>query len=59
MFAVLRRRKLQYVNSLHEKYGPYVRTAPNEVSVSDVASVKPIHNVRNGFEKSDFFKISS
>jgi azaphilone biosynthesis cytochrome P450 monooxygenase len=56
IIAILRNRKLQYVNSLHQKYGPYIRTAPNEISISQISSVKVIHNVRNGFEKSDFYE---
>ncbi|KAH7324029.1 cytochrome P450 [Rhexocercosporidium sp. MPI-PUGE-AT-0058] len=56
ILAVLRRRKLQYVHTLHQKYGPYFRTAPNEISVSNITSVKAIHNVRKGYEKSDFYK---
>jgi cytochrome P450 len=44
------------VHSLHQTYGPIVRTAPNEVSISEIASVKAIHNVRNGFQKSPFYE---
>ncbi|KAE9376181.1 putative cytochrome P450 [Stipitochalara longipes BDJ] len=56
VIAIFRHRKLQYVHYLHQKYGPYVRTAPKEISISEIASVKAIHNVRNGFEKSDFYE---
>jgi cytochrome P450 len=56
IISVLRNNKLHYVHSLHQKYGPYVRTAPKEISISSISSVKAIHNVRNGFEKSEFYE---
>ncbi|KAK6978122.1 cytochrome P450 [Favolaschia claudopus] len=39
-------RKYLYHRRLHEKYGPYVRTGPNEISVTDIDAVAQI--LRNG-----------
>ncbi|OAQ60423.1 cytochrome P450 oxidoreductase [Pochonia chlamydosporia 170] len=41
--------------ALHDKYGPIVRIAPNEVSVSDPAALKLIYAVNAGFTKTDFY----
>ncbi|KAL2864115.1 cytochrome P450 [Aspergillus lucknowensis] len=40
---------------LHEIYGPLVRIAPDEVSVSDPAAVKIIYGIKSGFTKTDFY----
>ncbi|KAH6603938.1 Cytochrome P450 [Trichoderma cornu-damae] len=45
-----------YVHYLHEKYGPVVRIAPNEVDVTDMESVKAIYNVKETFKKSSFYR---
>ena len=47
--------KMKYVHSLHRKYGPVVRIAPNEVSIADVPTVRHIHNVSSKFLKSDWY----
>ncbi|PVH91509.1 benzoate 4-monooxygenase cytochrome P450 [Periconia macrospinosa] len=44
--------------ALHEKYGPVVRTAPNELSFSSPEAWRDIHGQRNGhktFIKSEFY----
>lgn len=46
------------VLALHEKYGPVVRVAPNEVSFSSPSSWEDIYGFRPGhktFIKSDFY----
>ena len=46
------------VLELHEKYGPVVRTAPNELSFSSAVSWKDIYGFRQGhlpFIKSEFY----
>ncbi|KAL4790363.1 cytochrome P450 [Aspergillus venezuelensis] len=40
---------------LHEKHGPLVRIAPDEVSVADPAAVKVIYGAKSGFSKTDFY----
>ncbi|OQV05442.1 hypothetical protein CLAIMM_10183 [Cladophialophora immunda] len=40
---------------LHRQYGPIVRIAPNEVSISDPEAVKIIYAVNAGFTKTDFY----
>ncbi|KAJ4392998.1 hypothetical protein N0V93_002202 [Gnomoniopsis smithogilvyi] len=39
----------------HKRLGPYVRTAPNEVSVDDVEGIKQIY--MGGFEKPEWYAI--
>ena len=51
-------RQLYRILDLHEKYGPVVRTAPNELSFSSAASWKDIYGFRQGhqaFVKSPFY----
>ncbi|KAF2157283.1 cytochrome P450 [Myriangium duriaei CBS 260.36] len=43
--------------ALHEKYGPIVRTGPNEVSVSDLAVIKTIYGAGSKFSKSDWYSV--
>lgn len=48
--------RFYYVHALHQKYGPVVRIAPDEVSVADLASVKRIHGIGTPFTKTDWYK---
>ena len=43
--------------ALHDKYGALVRTAPNEVSVSDVAAIKQIYRAGTKFYKSEWYSV--
>lgn len=43
--------------ALHEKHGALVRTGPNEVSVSDLASIKTIYGAGTKFRKSDWYSV--
>lgn len=51
----------QDIEELHKKYGDFVRTAPNELSISTVQSFNDIyaHGTRNHqvFTKSDFYEV--
>ncbi|KAL4881002.1 cytochrome P450 [Aspergillus karnatakaensis] len=40
---------------LHEKYGPIVRIAPNELVISDPRAMKTIYGIKSGFTKTDFY----
>jgi cytochrome P450 len=42
---------------LHAKHGPLVRTAPNEVSVSDLSAIKAIYGAGTKFRKSDWYSV--
>jgi hypothetical protein len=44
------------INSLHARYGPVVRIAPNECIIADGAALNPIYNERGGFRKADCYK---
>ncbi|KAK5123937.1 hypothetical protein LTR85_002134 [Meristemomyces frigidus] len=39
------------IGELHKRYGPVLRIAPNEVSISDGAALAPIYSERGGFMK--------
>ncbi|KAJ6263440.1 Cytochrome P450 monooxygenase orf2 [Drechslerella dactyloides] len=51
----LQGRRIFAVHDLHLKYGPYVRIAPNEVSVSEIEAVKQIHSSHNNFSKPTWY----
>ncbi|KAJ7139173.1 hypothetical protein C8R44DRAFT_693598 [Mycena epipterygia] len=50
-------RGYQYLHhkKLHDTYGPYVRTGPNEISVADAAAVSEILNF-GGLDKGRFYE---
>ena len=57
-FGFLSGRQPYHVLALHEKYGPVVRTAPNELSFNTAQSWKDIYGMRQGgraFVKSEFY----
>lgn len=39
----------------HDKYGSFVRIAPNHVSINDPSAVTQIYGHKTGFTKSDFY----
>ncbi|KAG9239848.1 cytochrome P450 [Calycina marina] len=39
------------IHELHNKYGPLIRVAPNEVDIADVDAVSPIYVSKGGFRK--------
>lgn len=55
--AVMSGRRVEYVHALHQKYGPYVRIAPTEVAVNDLAGSKQIHNINSAFTKTEWYQI--
>ena len=42
-----------WIQDMHKKHGPLVRTGPNRFSVSDVDAVKQIYELKHEFPKSD------
>lgn len=54
----LRCGRTRYVHTLHERYGPVVRLAPDEVSFASAAAVKEIYNsAGSGYDKTDFYDL--
>ena len=43
-YNAIRSRRAKWIHSLHKKYGPVVRVAPSNVSISDVRSIKQIYS---------------
>ncbi|KAG6106322.1 hypothetical protein E4U14_004684 [Claviceps sp. LM454 group G7] len=52
----LRGQRTRYIHSLHQQYGPFVRVAPREVSISDLDSVRQIHRIGTPFRKAAWYK---
>lgn len=51
------RRRL-YIHSLHQKYGPVVRVAPNEVSFTSLAAIKEIYTSGgSGYDKTELYTL--
>lgn len=46
---------MNYIDSLHYAYGPYVRISPTEIAINDAVAFKKIHSVTSGFEKSPWY----
>lgn len=55
-YHVIIGRRMYYVHSLHNKYGPIVRIAPREVVVADAFAAQDIHKVGSGFVKSAWYE---
>ena len=53
--AIISKQQVHFYHGLHQKYGPFVRTAPNEIIVADVATFKEIHRIGTHFVKSNFY----
>lgn len=50
--------RTSYVHSLHLKYGPVVRLAPNEVSFTSYDALKEIYgSAGSGYDKSEFYNL--
>ncbi|KAF5235679.1 hypothetical protein FANTH_11629 [Fusarium anthophilum] len=48
-------RRIHYIHSLHQKYGPVVRICPQEVAISDLEAFSTIHKIGSGFLKSGWY----
>lgn len=53
--AVLSGRRIYHVHELHQRYGPVVRIAPNELAIADAQAHKKIHSASSGFVKSQWY----
>nr|POE72188.1 cytochrome p450 monooxygenase gsff [Quercus suber] len=42
---------------LHRKHGEFVRTGPNELSISNLAAIKTIYGAGTKFRKSDWYSV--
>ncbi|KAK1963477.1 cytochrome P450 [Colletotrichum sublineola] len=55
-FHTIRGRRLYYIHSLHERYGPVVRISPYQVAVADPDAFVTIHRIGARFYKSPFYE---
>lgn len=55
-WALLRRRQVHYIHSLHEKYGPIVLVSPKFVSFTSPETMKAIHKIGSEFKKGPFYE---
>lgn len=44
------------VRQQHEKYGTFVRIAPNHISISDRSALETIYGHQSGFLKGPFYE---
>ncbi|EFQ36259.1 cytochrome P450 [Colletotrichum graminicola] len=49
-------RRMYYVHSLHQRYGPVVRISPTEVAVADPEGFVAIHKIGAGFLKGPWYE---
>lgn len=50
--------RTSYIHSLHLKYGPSIRIAPNEMSFSSYEGVKEIYgSMGSGYDKASFYNL--
>ncbi|KAK0631189.1 putative sterigmatocystin biosynthesis P450 monooxygenase STCB [Lasiodiplodia hormozganensis] len=54
--ANIRGQRVHYIHALHQKYGPVVRIAPDEVAIADADAAKTIHRPGSGYEKAAWYK---
>ncbi|CAK7271795.1 hypothetical protein SEPCBS119000_004789 [Sporothrix epigloea] len=54
-YQVRNGRLLQLATTLHRRYGPVVRVAPNEVWLNSPEAFRAIYSPSHGFDKSDFY----
>lgn len=47
--------RVHYIHSLHQRYGPIVRVAPEEIAISDFEAFSTIHKIGGGFLKSAWY----
>ncbi|KAK7927667.1 cytochrome P450 [Apiospora marii] len=54
-YHLLKGRKPAYIDELHERYGPIVRTSPHEVSIKDIAAMQRMYSVKGEFPKTPWY----
>ena len=57
VWAVWTGKNEQHQIDLHKRYGPVVRTAPNEISFASPSAALTIFQVGKGFHKTDFYGV--
>ncbi|VDB83269.1 unnamed protein product [Peniophora sp. CBMAI 1063] len=55
LYVVATGRRHLYIESLHRKYGKFVRTGPNTLSINSHAAVAPIYANANAFDRSNAY----
>lgn len=54
----MRADRTMYIHRLHQRYGPVVRLAPDELSFSSPAAMREIYcSGGSGYQKSDFYSL--
>ncbi|KAF2219920.1 cytochrome P450 [Elsinoe ampelina] len=55
-YAVITGTRTDYIHSLHQRYGSFVRISPSETSVADLPATKEIHRIGAGFTKAEMYR---
>ena len=53
--VTVRGKRAEVIHRLHQKYGPWVRISPNEVSTCDPSAIVPIYGVNSSYVKTEFY----
>ncbi|OJZ80685.1 hypothetical protein ASPFODRAFT_147321 [Aspergillus luchuensis CBS 106.47] len=54
--SIVTGKRIYFIHDLHQKYGPVVRIAPDEVSISSLPEFKEIHRVGSAFLKTPWYQ---
>ncbi|GKZ20209.1 hypothetical protein AbraIFM66951_002951 [Aspergillus brasiliensis] len=54
--SIVTGRRIYFIHNLHQRYGPVVRIAPDEISVSSLPEFKEIHRVGSAFLKTPWYQ---
>lgn len=52
-------RRSETLHKQHQKYGNFVRVAPNHISISDPSALEAIYGHKSGFNKGPFYEDKS
>jgi hypothetical protein len=53
--AIITGERARYIDKLHQRYGHFVRIAPNEIAVSEIQAFKTIHRSGTGYQKANWY----
>ncbi|KAF4556275.1 Cytochrome P450-like protein 44 [Elsinoe fawcettii] len=55
-YAIITGTRTDWIHSLHQTYGPFVRISPTETAVSDPQATKEIHRIGGGYVKAGMYE---
>jgi len=55
VYITVRGIRAKSIHALHDRYGPWVRISPTEISTCDSEAIVPIYGVKSKFTKTEFY----